>query len=65
MADKFSVLFRKKYFLHHYTVHGMEEMEFVEAESYLHDQITEYAIYSPYNNEYEDEEEDEEQIDVE
>jgi tubulin beta len=36
-------MFRRKAFLHRYTGEGMDEMEFVEAESNLNDLVTEYA----------------------
>jgi len=33
IAENFNVMFRKKAFLHYYTQQGMDEMEFIEAES--------------------------------
>lgn len=39
----FQKQFRKKSFLHWYTSLGMDEMEFVEAESNISDQINEYS----------------------
>ena len=43
--DQFSVMFRRKAFLHWYTEEGMDEMEFTEAESNMHDLISEYQQY--------------------
>jgi len=40
--DQFTAMFRRKAFLHWYTGEGMDEMEFTEAESNLHDVISEY-----------------------
>lgn len=37
LAEQFTVMFRTKAFLHHFTVEGMDEMEFTEAESNLND----------------------------
>ncbi|KAL9658536.1 hypothetical protein ABK040_006075 [Willaertia magna] len=42
VSDQFTVMFRKKAFLHWYTQEGMDEMEFTEAESNLNDLICEY-----------------------
>ncbi|GAC75405.1 beta tubulin, partial [Moesziomyces antarcticus T-34] len=43
--DQFSLMFRRKAFLHWYTGEGMDEMEFTEAESNLMDLIAEYQQY--------------------
>jgi len=43
--DQFTAMFRRKAFLHWYTGEGMDEMEFTEAESNMHDLITEYQQY--------------------
>jgi tubulin beta len=43
--DQFSLMFRRKAFLHWYTGEGMDEMEFTEAESNLIDLISEYEQY--------------------
>jgi tubulin beta len=43
--DQFSLMFRRKAFLHWYTGEGMDEMEFTEAESNLIDLIAEYDQY--------------------
>lgn len=44
-ADQFSLMFRRKAFLHWFTGEGMDEMEFTEAESNLQDLISEYQQY--------------------
>jgi len=43
--DQFTAMFRRKAFLHWYTGEGMDEMEFTEAESNMHDLINEYQQY--------------------
>ena len=45
ISDQFSVMFRRKAFLHWYTGEGMDEMEFTEAESNMNDLLTEYQQY--------------------
>ncbi|OAG29999.1 tubulin beta [Nematocida displodere] len=45
ISDQFSVMFRKKAFLHWYTGEGMDEMEFTEAESNMNDLYSEYQQY--------------------
>ena len=45
VSDQFTVMFRRKAFLHWYTGEGMDEMEFTEAESNLADLISEYQQY--------------------
>ncbi|XP_044763115.1 tubulin beta chain-like [Coccinella septempunctata] len=45
IGHRFSVMFRRKAFLHWYTGEGMDEMEFTEAESNMDDLITEYQQY--------------------
>ncbi|KAG5445059.1 Tubulin beta-2 chain [Clonorchis sinensis] len=45
VADQFTVMFRRKAFLHWYTGEGMDEMEFTEAESNMNDLISEYQQY--------------------
>ena len=42
VAEQFTVMFRRKAFLHWYTGEGMDEMEFTEAESNLNDLVSEY-----------------------
>jgi len=43
--DQFSVMFKRKAFLHWYTGEGMDEMEFTEAASNLKDLVNEYQQY--------------------
>jgi tubulin beta len=38
-------MFRRKAYLHWYTGEGMDEMEFTEAESNMHDLVSEYQQY--------------------
>jgi len=64
VADQFTVMFRRKAFLHWYTGEGMDEMEFTEAESNLNDLVSEYQQYQDatadeeeLSGEFEDEEE--------
>ena len=45
VAEQFSVMFRRKAFLHWYTGEGRDEMEFTEAESNLNDLVSEYQQY--------------------
>jgi tubulin beta len=45
-AERFTAMFRRKAFLYHYTKHGMDEMEFTEAESNMNDLVSEF----PENN---------------
>ncbi|EPR78328.1 beta-tubulin [Spraguea lophii 42_110] len=55
VSDQFTVMFRKKAFLHWYTGEGMDEMEFTEAESNMNDLLTEYQQYqnaTPEDDEY-------------
>jgi len=58
VAQNFSMMFKKRAFLHWYTGEGMDEMEFTEAESNLHDLVSEYQQYqeAPAYEEYADEE---------
>jgi tubulin beta len=42
IAEQFTIMFRRKAFLHWYTGEGMDEMEFTEAESNLSDLVTTY-----------------------
>ncbi|UZJ53345.1 hypothetical protein CBS101457_002665 [Exobasidium rhododendri] len=53
--DQFSLMFRRKAFLHWYTGEGMDEMEFTEAESNLIDLIAEYDQYETAGTEDEEE----------
>ncbi|OLY84800.1 Tubulin beta-4 chain [Smittium mucronatum] len=43
--EQFTVMFRRKAFLHWYTDEGMDEMEFTEAESNMNDLVSEYQQY--------------------
>ncbi|ODV64120.1 beta-tubulin [Ascoidea rubescens DSM 1968] len=45
VGEQFSVMFRRKAFLHWYTSEGMDEMEFTEAESNMNDLVAEYQQY--------------------
>lgn len=45
VVERFSAMFRRKAFLHWYINEGMDEMEFTEAESNMHDLISEYQQY--------------------
>merc|ERR1711957_911059 len=60
VSDMFTVMFRRKAFLHWYTGEGMDEMEFTEAESNLNDLISEYRQYQDATADEEEEMEDEE-----
>merc|ERR1712115_399088 len=63
VIDQFTLMFRRKAFLHWYTGEGMDEMEFTEAESNLNDLVSEYQQYQEATAEDEgefDEEEEEE-----
>jgi tubulin beta len=42
VATQFTAMFRRKAFVHWYLEEGMEEVEFTEAESNMHDLIAEY-----------------------
>jgi len=54
VVDQFTLMFRRKAFLHWYTGEGMDEMEFTEAESNLNDLISEYQQYQDATTEEED-----------
>lgn len=45
IGEQFSAMFRRKGFLHWYIGEGMDEIEFVEAESNMNDLIAEYQQY--------------------
>jgi len=45
IAAQFSSMFRKRAFVHWYLEEGLEEVEFTEAESNMHDLISEYQQY--------------------
>jgi tubulin beta len=57
--EQFTAMFRRKAFLHWYTGEGMDEMEFTEAESNMHDLISEYQQYQDAGTEEEGEENEE------
>ncbi|XP_042263498.1 tubulin beta-6 chain isoform X1 [Thunnus maccoyii] len=60
VGEQFSLMFRRKAFLHWYTGEGMDELEFNEAESNLNDLVSEYQQYqdaTAHESEGEDEEE--------
>jgi len=62
ISDQFSVMFRRKAFLHWYTGEGMDEMEFTEAESNENDLIAEYQQYQDASVEDEDDEFGEDEV---
>jgi tubulin beta len=41
-TNSFTAMFRRKAFLYHYIAEGMDEMEFVEAESNMNDLTCEF-----------------------
>jgi len=45
ISEQFTAMFRRKAFLHWYTGEGMDEMEFTESESNMHDLVSEYQQY--------------------
>jgi len=45
VATQFSSMYRRRAFVHWYLEEGMEEVEFTEAESNMHDLISEYQQY--------------------
>jgi len=53
VSEQFSLMFRRKAFLHWYTGEGMDEMEFTEAESNMNDLIAEYQQYQDATEEVE------------
>lgn len=65
IGEQFSVMFRRKAFLHWYTGEGMDEMEFTEAESNMNDLISEYQQYQEARAGDEDEEYQEEGVEEE
>lgn len=60
IKDEFDSLFASKAFLNNYTQEGMNEMEFIEAQSSLGDLILEYMQYQDATAEKEDELDDSE-----
>ncbi|GAY39105.1 hypothetical protein CUMW_041840 [Citrus unshiu] len=61
VSEQFTVMFKRKAFLHWYTGEGMDEMEFTEAESNMNDLVSEYQQYQEAAAE--DEEEYDEEAD--
>lgn len=60
VSEQFTVMFRRKAFLHWYTGEGMDEMEFTEAESNMNDLVSEYQQYQDAVTQDEEEYEEEE-----
>jgi tubulin beta len=56
VIEQFTLMFRRKAFLHWYTGEGMDEMEFTEAESNLNDLVSEYQQYQDAGIDDDDEE---------
>jgi len=72
VIEQFTLMFRRKAFLHWYTGEGMDEMEFTEAESNLNDLVSEYQQYQDAgidddegDSEYDDDEDEDEDEDDE
>ena len=61
VSEQFTVMFRRKAFLHWFTGEGMDEMEFTEAESNMNDLVSEYQQYQEATAEDEGEFEEEEE----
>lgn len=62
VGEQFAAMFRRKAFLHWYTGEGMDEMEFMEAESNMNDLVSEYQQFQDAGiDEGEEEYEEEEQ----
>merc|ERR1711935_606518 len=59
VGEQFTVMFRRKAFLHWNNGEGMDEMEFTEAESNMNDLVSEYQQYQEAT--VDDEEFDEEE----
>merc|ERR1712057_138793 len=55
VSEQFTMMFRRKAFLHWYTGEGMDEMEFTEAESNMNDLVSEYQQYQDASAEEEGE----------
>jgi tubulin beta len=62
IADEFGRMFRKKAFLNTLNWDGMDDIEFIEAESNLKDLISEYQMYQDATAEEDDEWEEEEEF---
>ena len=55
LTERFTVMFRRKAFLQYYTGEGMDEMEFIEAESNANDLCSEFDPYVAPSSEDSDE----------
>ena len=55
MSEGFSFMMKRKAFLHLYTMEGMDEMEFFEAESNINDLVSEYQQYQEASNDIDNE----------
>jgi len=53
VGEEFKAMFRRKAFLHWFTGEGMDEMEFLEAESNMNDLISEFQQYQDQESEKE------------
>lgn len=51
ISEQFTAMFKRKAFVHWYTGEGMDEQEFVEAESDLNDLVSEYQQYQEATSE--------------
>ena len=58
VGDQFAAMYKRKAWLHWYTAEGMDEMEFTEAESNMHDLVAEYQQYQDASADFEDEDEE-------
>ncbi|CAB4279910.1 unnamed protein product [Prunus armeniaca] len=65
VSEQFTVMFRRKAFLHWYTGEGMDEMEFTEAESNMNDLVSEYQQYQDAVAQDEGDEYEEEEVEIE
>ncbi|KAM3878158.1 tubulin beta-1 chain [Diretmus argenteus] len=61
VGEQFTLMFRRKAFLHWYTGEGMDELEFTEAEGNLNDLVSEYQQYQDATADLESEADDEEE----
>jgi len=68
VASQFTAMYRRKAFVHWYLEEGMEEVEFTEAESNMHDLISEYQQYEIVDldgdNPPDDDEPQDDQVDI-
>ena len=55
LSEGFSFMMKRKAFLHLYTMEGMDEMEFFEAESNINDLVSEYQQYQEASNDIDNE----------